>query len=82
MGRQLTLFLSTVPVLGCALMILVRPASIFPPTGLDEHDALMTVGSGFMLVIYLYLLAFVIIISVWWLMLFTRIGIKEQFPGK
>ncbi len=81
-ARQLTLFLSTVPVIGGALMILVRPASIFPAAKLDEHDALMTVGSGFMLVIYLYLLAFLIIISAWWLILFTRISIKAQFQGK
>ena len=81
-ARQLTLFLATVPVLGCALMILARPASIFPAAGSDEHDALMTVGSGFILVIYLYLLAFLIVISAWWLVLFTRTRIKERFQGK
>ena len=70
-ARRATMFLSTVPVLGCGLLLLVRPASILP----------MTVGSGLLVAIYLYLLVILVPISAWWLILFTRAGVKTQFQS-
>jgi hypothetical protein len=68
-------------VLGCALLVPLRPVSIFPAGRPNEQQALMTVGSGLILVIYLYLLMILVPISVWWLILFTRHSVKTQFQS-
>lgn len=81
-ARQLTLVLSTIPVVGCALMLVVRPAAVFPRPQADEHEALLTVGSGIVIEVYLCVLVMLILISAWWLVLFNRPAIKEQFQRK
>jgi hypothetical protein len=81
-ARKSTIFLSTVPVLGCALLVLLRPPWVFPPSQPDEQYAILTIGSGFGLAIYEVLLVILIPVSIWWLVLFTRASVKAQFRTK
>jgi hypothetical protein len=57
-ARKATLFLATAPVLGCALLLILRPPSVLPRARPDEQAALMTVGSGLLFDIYLSLFLF------------------------
>lgn len=81
-ARKTTIFLAIAPALGCALLLILRPPSILPSAGPNEQQALMTVGSGLVPAIFLYLLVILIPISIWWLVLFTRPSVKAQFRAK
>jgi len=78
-ARKATIFLAAAPVLGCALLLVLRPPSILPRAKPNEQLALMTVGSGLLFDIYLSLFLILIPISVWWLILFTRTSVRSQF---
>jgi len=81
-ARKITLFLSIVPVSACAILVLLRPASVFPPAKPNEQLAILTVGSGLGLVFCEYCLVLLTPFSLWWLILFTRPSIKALFsPG-
>jgi hypothetical protein len=76
-GRRATIVLSIVPVLGCALLVLLRPRSVFPPD--PGQGALLVIGGGIYLLIFELLLAILIPISIWWLFLLTRSNVRSQF---
>jgi hypothetical protein len=77
-ARRRTIFLSVVPVSTYALLLIVRPASLFPPeTG---HGGLYAVGDIY-LDIVAALVAILAPVSIWWLVLFTRPNIKAQFQA-
>jgi len=63
-ARKATIFLATAPALGCALLLILRPPSILPSAEPNEQHALMTVGSGLVPAIFLYLLVILIPIGV------------------
>jgi len=75
-ARRSTLFLSVVPVIGCALLIIVSPPSVFPQVG---QGAMLAIGGGIYLLAYKLLLAILIPISIWWLVLLTRESVRSQF---
>jgi hypothetical protein len=82
-ARKAAIFLSTVPALSYALLVFLRPAALVSRPRPNEQLALMTVGSGLDFAVYVYLLVILLPFSVWWLILFTRPGVKAQFqPGK
>jgi hypothetical protein len=82
-ARKAAIFLSTVPALSYALLVFLRPASIVSRPRPNEQLSLMTIGSGLDFAVYVYLLVILSPFSVWWLILFTRPGVKAQFqPGK
>jgi len=78
-ARKVAIFLSTVPVLSCALLVLSQPPSIFPPPKSSEQYAILTIGPGLGLLFYEYLLVILIPLSIWWLVLFTRKSVRSQF---
>ena len=74
-ARKSAIFLSTIPVISCASLLLVRPGAVFP---LDAQYAILTVGS-LGIVMCAYLLVILIPVSAWWLILFTRAKVRAQF---
>jgi hypothetical protein len=78
-ARNAAIFLSTVPVVSCALLVLLRPKWVFPPAKSNEQYAILTIGTGFGYDLYVILLVALIPLSIWWLILFTREGIRSQF---
>jgi len=75
-ARRSTLFLSIVPVIGCALLIIISPPSVFPHPG---QGAMLAMGGGIYLLAYKLLLAILIPISIRWLVLLTRESVRSQF---
>jgi hypothetical protein len=78
-ARKVTILLSVVPVLACALLVIWRPPSVFPPPKPDEQYAILTIGSGLGLWIYEALLLILIPVSIWWLVVMTRESVRSQF---
>ena len=77
-ARRRTIFLSVVPVSTYALLLIVRPASLFPPeTG---HGGIYAVGDIY-LDIVAGLVAILAPVGIWWLVLFTRPNMKAQFQA-
>ncbi len=67
-GRKWTLFLATVPAAIYAVVLLLRPPTVFPPgVGGVYLDAVAAS------------LCLAIPVSIWWLTLLTRPGVKAQF---
>lgn len=77
-ARKAMIFLSTVPVLGCALLLLFAPASVFPPR---QPNKAPLFGSEFFFGILDYVLVLLTPISLWWLILFTRASVRSEFRG-
>ncbi len=75
-ARKATLFLATVPVVGCALLVMFHPTSVFPPK--PGEGAILVMGDIHLLA-YKFLLAVLVPVSIWWLALFTRQGVRAQF---
>ena len=75
-ARRATLFLATVPVVGCALLVILHPPTVFPPE--PGQGAMLVMGDIYLLA-YKFLLAVLIPISIWWLILFTRPSVRSQF---
>jgi len=76
-ARRAAVFLATVPVLGCGLLILVRPRSVFPediPSG-PVYAPFIGIGLATCEVLFCILVPF----SLWFLILFTRKSVKSQF---
>jgi hypothetical protein len=76
-ARKGTLFLATVPVLVCVLLVLFHPSAVFPPD--PGQGAILAFGGGVYLGLFVYLLVALIPVSIWWLILFTRSSIRAQF---
>ena len=74
-ARKAAIFLATVPVLGCAMLVLLRPAFVLSPREPNEQNPLL-------LGILIYLLVILVPISAWWLILLTRASVKGQFQEK
>jgi len=75
-ARKATLFLATVPVVGCVLLVAFHAPSVFPPE--PGQGAILVIGDVYLLA-YKFLLAVLIPISIWWWILFTREGVRAQF---
>ena len=76
-ARRITIFLSTIPVLGCGLLVLLRPRSVFPSD--PGQGSVLVIGGGIYLWIFECLFIILIPISIWWLVLFTRPTVRSQF---
>ena len=76
-ARRITLLLSIVPLAGCALLILLRPPSVFPPD--PGQGAIFAIGGGLYFRAFELLLVILIPISLWWWILFTRESVRSQF---
>jgi hypothetical protein len=70
-ARRITLLLSIISVSGCALLIILRPPSVFP----------LAIGGGLYFLAFELLLVILIPISIWWLILLTRESVRSQFRG-
>jgi hypothetical protein len=75
-ARRVTLFLATVPVAGCVLLVALHPSSVFPPE--PGRGAILVMGDIYLLA-YKLLLAVLIPRSIWWWVLFTRESVRTQF---
>jgi hypothetical protein len=76
-ARKGTLFLGTVPVLVCGLLVLFRPAAVFPPD--PSQGTILAFGGGIYLALFLYLLVVLIPVSIWWQILLTRKNVSALF---
>jgi hypothetical protein len=76
-ARRITLLLSTVPLAGCALLIVLRPFSVFPPD--PGRGAIFAIGGGLYFLAFELLLVILIPISLWWWILFTRESVRFRF---
>lgn len=74
-GRRATLFLATIPVAIYSLLVVLRPVSIFPARMSGNLFAVGDLG----LPVCIYALAVFAPLSLWWLILLTRSGIRSQF---
>jgi len=80
-ARKAVIFLSTVPILGCAILVLWHPASVFPPASPYEQYALLTIRSGLGYDIYVLFLLVLTPASILCLMILTGSGASVQFLG-
>jgi hypothetical protein len=76
-ARKTTIFLATVPVSICVLLVILRPRALFPPD--PGQGALLAFGGGVYLVLLVYLLIVLIPISVWFLKVLTRESVRSEF---
>jgi hypothetical protein len=76
-ARKGTLFLATVPVLVCVLLVLFHPSAVFPPD--PGQGAILAFGGGVYLVLFVCLLVVLIPVSIWWQILLTRESVRSQF---
>jgi hypothetical protein len=76
-ARKGTLFLATVPVLVCVLLVLFHLSGVFPPD--PGQGAILAFGGGVYLALFAYLLVFLIPVSIWWQILLTRERIVGHF---
>ncbi|HEY6267819.1 MAG TPA: hypothetical protein VIX11_05945 [Candidatus Acidoferrum sp.] len=76
-ARKGTLFLATVPVLVCMLLVLFHPGAVFPPD--PGQGAILALGGGVYLVLFVCLLVVLIPVSIWWQILLTRESVRSQF---
>jgi hypothetical protein len=76
-ARRAAVSLATVPVLGCGLLILVRPRSVFPEDIPSGPVYAPFIGIG--LAIYEVLFCILVPFSLWFLIFFTRKSVKAQF---
>lgn len=76
-ARKGTIFLATVPVSVCVLLVILRPRALFPPD--PGNGALLVFGGGVYLVLFVYLLIVLIPISIWFRKVLTRESVRSQF---
>ena len=76
-ARKGTLFLATVPVLVCVLLVLFHPSAVFPPD--PGQGAILAFGGGVYLVLFVCLLVVLVPVSIWWQILLTRESVRSQF---
>jgi len=69
-ARKATIFLATVPVSVCVLLVILRPRTLFPPD--PGNGAILAFGGGVYLALLMYLLIFLIPISIWFFKVLTR----------
>lgn len=74
-ARQRTVFLSVVPVSVYALLLVLRPVSLFPP---ESGGGMYDIG-GVPLFVVECLVAVLIPLSICWLTIFTWPSVKAQF---
>jgi hypothetical protein len=67
-ARRGTILLSTVPVLGGAALAALHPPLLFPSQ-----------ISGIVFAIFMYVLATLAVVSIWWLVVMTRKSVRDQF---
>ena len=79
-ARKTTIFLATVPVSVCVLLVILRPRTLFPPD--PGQGAMLAFGGGVYLVLLMYLLIVLIPISIWFYKVLTRESIRSQFRSQ
>jgi hypothetical protein len=79
-ARKGTLFLATVPVLVCVLLVLFHPSAVFPPD--PGQGAILAFGGGVYLALFVFLLIVLIPVSIWWQVLLTRESVRSQFQSQ
>jgi hypothetical protein len=80
-ARRATIFLATVPVLICALVVLLCPAAMFPPPLTPPSGSMLALGSGLVYGILRLLLIVLAPAGAWWLVVSTRAEVRSQFRG-
>ncbi|MHB8217456.1 MAG: hypothetical protein ACYDDS_15375 [Candidatus Sulfotelmatobacter sp.] len=78
-ARRLTLFLSIVPVSGCAFLVILHPSSVFPPE--PGQGAILAMGDIYLFA-YKLLLVILIPVSIWWLVLMSQQKVRSQFDNR
>jgi hypothetical protein len=78
-ARKVTIFLSTVPVVSCGLLLLLNPKWVYPRAKPGEQYAILTIGSGFEYHKHVLLFLILIPLSIWWLVVLTRQTVRSQF---
>jgi len=78
-ARRTTIALGIVSVLGCGLMVIAHPSSVFPPE--PVQDGMLVMGDIYLLS-YKFLLAALVPTSIWWLILFTRDRVRALFKSE
>jgi hypothetical protein len=76
-SRKLAILLSVAPVTICGLLLLLRPAAIFPPDAGSKY-AIFAVGD-LGIAVYAYTFLILVPVSAWGLILFTRKSVRSQF---
>ena len=76
-GRQTALFLATVPVAVYSLLVIFHPAFLASKERLGRATPFGVGDLGF--AVCVYALVLFIPLSLWWLILLTRRGIRSQF---
>jgi hypothetical protein len=76
-ARKGTLFLATVPVLVCVLLVLSHPSAVFPPD--PGQGAILAFGGGVYLALFVCLLVVLIPVSIWWQIMLTRESVRSLF---
>lgn len=74
-ARRCTIFLSIVPVSTYALLLIMRPSSLFPP---ERGGGIYAIGDVYLDIVG-FLVAALAPISIWWLVLFTGPSLKARF---
>ena len=74
-GRRTVLFLATVPVTIYSFLVLFQPIALF---GRHGGGGILTIGN-LALSVCVYALLLFVPLSLWWLILLTREGIRSQF---
>lgn len=78
-ARKLLALLATVPVLGCAALVLFRPTSIFPRPQPYARYAILAPDNTLGFQLYLIVLCALAPLSVWWLATARRKTIAALF---
>jgi len=79
-ARKMAIFLSVGPMTICGLLLLLRPAAIFPPDAGAKYAILAVGDLG--IVVYACMFVILVPVSVWWLVLFTRESVRSQFRSQ
>lgn len=76
-ARKGTLFLATVPVLVCVLLVVFHPSAVFPSD--PGQGAILAFGGGVYFALFVCLLVVLIPVSIWWQIMLTRESVRSQF---
>src|SRR5579864_8184455 len=77
-ARKCTLFLAIVPATLYTPLLILRPPSVLP-AGTGRDGTLLTIGGDFYFYAVSGVVCLLVPVSIWWLVLFTRRGVKAQF---
>jgi hypothetical protein len=76
-ARKATIFLATVPVSVCVLLVILRPRTLFPPD--PGQGTILAFGGGVYLALLVCLLIVLIPVSIWLNYVLTRESVRSLF---